>query len=100
MKKAKRRRAETAPPRPAETVSLAAASPSRKFLWWPWAAALAALVVAFVAYGPALDGQFVFDDRYLPFFSPFYQGQPLLRWMTGLRPMLMFSFWLNYAGSG
>src|SRR5579862_9240842 len=99
MKKPKRRGAETAPPRPAETAS-PAASPSRKLVWWPWAAALAALVVVFGAYGPALEGPFVFDDRYLPFFSPSYQGQPLLRWVMGLRPMLMFSFWLNYVGSG
>lgn len=71
----------------------------KKFLWWPWAAALAALFVAFEIYGPALDGAFVLDDRYLPFFDPRYQALPLSKWIAGLRPMLMLSFWLNYSTS-
>ncbi|HLH41971.1 MAG TPA: tetratricopeptide repeat protein [Bryobacteraceae bacterium] len=68
--------------------------------WWPWAAAAAALFLAFEAYSPALNGPFVFDDPYLPFLIPGIQHLPVWNWVAGLRPMLMFSFWLNYAASG
>ncbi|MBV8843763.1 MAG: tetratricopeptide repeat protein [Bryobacterales bacterium] len=67
---------------------------------WPWAAALAALFLILEAYGPALNGPFVLDDRYLPFFKPDYQSIPLSGWINGLRPLLMFSFWMNYAANG
>jgi tetratricopeptide (TPR) repeat protein len=94
MKKSKRLR--QAEPRAAVAVEAA----PRKFVWWPWAAALAALFLAFEAYSPALNGPFVFDDPYLPFLTPGIQHQPVWNWITGLRPLLMFSFWLNYAASG
>ncbi|HEY7336264.1 MAG TPA: tetratricopeptide repeat protein [Bryobacteraceae bacterium] len=94
MKKSKR-------PRQAEASSTAAiqAAP-RKFVWWPWAAALAAVFAAFEAYAPALNGAFVLDDRYLPFFNPSLQHLPLWSWISTVRPMLMLSFWINYANSG
>src|SRR5579883_934871 len=64
------------------------------------AAAAAALFLAFEASSPALNGPFVFDDPYLPFLIPGIQHLPVWNWVAGLRPMLMFSFWLNYAASG
>jgi protein O-mannosyl-transferase len=104
MKKSKRpRRVEALPAAPA---SPARPSPARKggdvrnFVWWPWAAAAGALLLVFAAYGPALNGAFVFDDRYLPFFNRELQHSPLLNWIRGVRPMLMLSFWINYAISG
>ncbi len=72
-------------------------SPNKSFVWWPWAAALAALFLAFEAYGPSIDGPFVFDDRYLPFFLPTVQGLTWLGWMKGVRPLLMLSFWVDYS---
>jgi protein O-mannosyl-transferase len=72
----------------------------RKFVWWPWAAAAVAFLLVFVAYGPSLNGAFVFDDRYLPFFDRDLQHRPLFDWIRGVRPMLMLSFWINYAMSG
>ena len=72
----------------------------RRFVWWPWAGGLAALLVAFKVYGPALNGAFVFDDRYLAFFNPAVQHQPLWGWLQGVRPLLMFSFWMNYSAAG
>jgi protein O-mannosyl-transferase len=93
-------------PRRVKARAAAPASPTRqgadvrKFVWWPWAAAAAALLLVFVAYGPALNGAFVFDDRYLPFFNRTLQHRPLLDWIRGVRPMLMLSFWVNYAMSG
>jgi protein O-mannosyl-transferase len=107
MKKSKRpRRVEAAPtatePRPPGSGpgTKGPAVAPRHFGWWPWAAAGAALLLVFVAYGPALNGAFVFDDRYLPFFDRELQHRPLFDWIRGVRPMLMLSFWINYAISG
>jgi protein O-mannosyl-transferase len=64
-----------------------------------WAFAVAAgiaLVVAFTLYGPALDGPFLFDDIGLPFYSPAFAQQSLPGWVSGVRPLLMFSYWLNF----
>jgi hypothetical protein len=56
---------------------------------------LAALVAGLIVYGPALSGPFVFDDQYLPFFSPHFAEQPMLQAIRGVRPFLMFTFWAN-----
>jgi hypothetical protein len=69
-------------------------------MWWPWAAALAALVIVFGVYGPALNGAFVFDDRYLMFMSPAVAQRTFLDWITGNRPMLGLSYWLDYQHAG
>lgn len=92
MKKSKRQRIEK---------SAAAAPPLKpKRVWWPWAAALAGLLLVLQAYGPALSGAFVLDDRYLPFMDPDAAQMPLRNWITGLRPLLYFSYWLNLQASG
>ena len=91
MKKSKRQPAEVTAKR-----AVATAVPAEPFAWWKWGIALAGLILVFVVYGPALDGGFVFDDRYLPFQSPGIEDQPLSGWIAGLRPLLMFSFWIDY----
>jgi protein O-mannosyl-transferase len=92
MKKSKRQRAEKAS---------AAGTPKRpKRAWWPWAAALAGLLLVIEVYGPALSGAFVLDDRYLPFMDPNAAQIALRGWITGLRPLLYFSYWLNFQTSG
>ena len=99
MKKSKQqRRSESALPTKAATD--AKPIPRWKVIWWPWVGALAALLVVIEVYGPALYGAFVLDDRYLPFFNPAFQSVPLPGWINGLRPVLYFSFWMNYAGGG
>jgi protein O-mannosyl-transferase len=54
--------------------------------------------VVFVAllcvYRPALHGPFVFDDLSLPF-SKIMRDGPLSAWISGTRPVLMFSYWVN-----
>jgi tetratricopeptide (TPR) repeat protein len=46
-------------------------------------------------YSPALHGKFVYDDLSLPFcLSSRYAS--VFGWMSGNRPVLMFSYWLNY----
>ena len=62
---------------------------------WHYAVALAAALIAVLeAYGPALRGQFVFDDQYLPFTGQEFVNAPLKSWL-GIRPLLMFTFWAN-----
>jgi tetratricopeptide (TPR) repeat protein len=82
---------------PPEPVS----APAWRLRWWHVAAgALAATLAAFWVYGPALNGPFVFDDQALPFFSPHYAEQPLWLAIKGVRPFLMFTFWLNNRVAG
>ncbi len=64
--------------------------------WWPWAAALAGLFVVFEAYGPALNGAYVLDDRFLPFDAPQISDNLVSGWVGSLRPLLMFSWWINH----
>jgi protein O-mannosyl-transferase len=92
MKKSRKQQIELAEP--------AKPIPRNSFVWWPWAAALAALFVVFEAYGPAIDGPFVFDDRYQPFFETTIQSLPWYGWMKGVRPLLMFSYLIDYTRGG
>src|SRR5580658_188564 len=93
MKKSKRlRQAEPGAP--------LRAAPKKSFTWWPWAAALASLFLAFEIYAPALNGPFVLDDLYLPYGDLKSQGLSFLQWVLGSRPMLMLSFWLNHRTTG
>lgn len=65
-------------------------------LWYYVIGLVAALFVAFEVYGPAIHGPFLFDDRYLPFLVPGFAEAPLTAWIAGVRPLLMFTFWLNF----
>jgi tetratricopeptide (TPR) repeat protein len=109
MKNRKNRRGDTPlaggsksiqPPRAAVAVAVEDRPDERRWKWWYIAGAiLFAAFVAFEVYGPALRGEFLFDDSYLPFLRPEMQNAPLHGWL-GVRPFLMFSFWLNYRSSG
>jgi len=67
------------------------ARPSR----WPYVlAATAAVLVSFWAYSPALHGPFLFDDTALPFALPGFTER-LAVWIRGVRPALLFTYWLN-----
>jgi len=68
---------------------------SRHVLWL----VLAAFIIGLFLYGPALGGGFVFDDEGLPFRRGF-QDEPIASWLLGVRPILMFTYWLNSAASG
>jgi hypothetical protein len=68
--------------------------------WWLWALAVAGLLVVFEAYGPSMNGDFVLDDLYLPFKYPHAEQITLWNWLNGARPVLMFSYWLNFRASG
>jgi tetratricopeptide (TPR) repeat protein len=67
---------------------------------WRYITGLAAgLIAVLAAYGPALSGSFVFDDLYLPFTSLEFANAGVRAWL-GARPLLMFTFWVNYHLSG
>jgi hypothetical protein len=57
------------------------------------------VVLAASLYGPALHGAFVFDDLGLPFQLTLAE-KSLASWLSGVRPVLMFSYWLNFNFSG
>src|SRR3954447_24525256 len=64
---------------------------------WTWCVIVAAaLVVALQLYSPALNGPFLFDDIGLPFYSRSFSQQPLRAWVSGVRPILMLSYWINF----
>jgi tetratricopeptide (TPR) repeat protein len=64
--------------------------------WWYWAIFLGALFLVFEAYGPALRGPFVLDDLYLPYADVNAPVQTLGNWVGLQRPLLMFSYWVDY----
>ena len=51
-------------------------------------------------FAGALNGPFLLDDSYLPYMLPNFYVLPIGDWIRGLRPLLMFSFWLNFKESG
>jgi tetratricopeptide (TPR) repeat protein len=59
-----------------------------------------ALIAAFQVYWPALHGPFLLDDDTLPYMLPYAASMPLTGWLHQMRPLLMFSFWLNFQQSG
>jgi protein O-mannosyl-transferase len=75
------------------------AAPPRQRLW-PYAAGLLiALFVVLEVYWPAIRGPFLLDDTYLPYMLPGYSSA-LTNWIHGVRPLLMFSYWLNFQHAG
>jgi tetratricopeptide (TPR) repeat protein len=79
----------------------AAATGAQSASGWQWAAGFfAALFLVLEIYWPAVHGQFIFDDEYLPFFDPGFLENGLSRMTVLQRPLLMLSFWLNLYQSG
>lgn len=60
---------------------------------------MTALALAIWAYSPAFYGEFVFDDLHLPIMQQGAMAQPLSSFL-GLRPLLMFTYWLNLHTNG
>ncbi len=76
-------------PKPTKT-----AATNRTWLW-TGLGAFAGLSLVFEIYAPALRGPFILDDRYLPIFNPNITGD-IRGWVTFIRPMLGFSYWIDY----
>jgi tetratricopeptide (TPR) repeat protein len=80
--------------KPKKAEKPAATKPAGSASWWqPYAWIAAAVVLVFWAYGPALNGAFVFDDTVLPYARP-GMSPHLSDWMQ-VRPALMFSYWVT-----
>ena len=77
--------------------TVVAVAPTPRLQRWPYIAGIVlALFAVFQAYWPAIHGQFLLDDTYLPYMNPAFAAAPLMAWIRGLRPLLMFSYWLNF----
>jgi Tfp pilus assembly protein PilF len=64
--------------------------------FWIYAASLAvALIAAFEVYWPALHGPFLLDDEHLTYALPNAAYIALKHWVRHMRPLLMFTYWLN-----
>jgi Tfp pilus assembly protein PilF len=97
MKNAKPRKTKRAVPVAVVSPGSNAAASSGYLGYWPYAAALfVALFAMLEVYWPAVRGPFVMDDTYLPYGIDTYGDVPLSGWLRGVRPVLMFSFWLNF----
>ena len=84
----------------AQPPSQAAAAAPRPAGWGAYALGIAAaLVVAYIVYFPALDGEFVFDDLHLPMFQQAALLAPLRTWWA-VRPLLMTTYYVNFHVSG
>lgn len=68
--------------------------------WRVFGVLAAALIAAFWAYSPAMRGPFLFDDNMLPFAIADVAAAPLRLWLGGVRPALMFTYWINARLSG
>jgi protein O-mannosyl-transferase len=74
---------------------------ARELQWWaPLACCCAAALILFQVYAPAMRAPFFFDDYTLPFTLQTYRIRPLSEWLSGMRPALMFTYWINYQQSG
>jgi hypothetical protein len=95
MKNSKARKSKRAAP-------LAVVEQPRTSPWfWIYAAGLAiGLFAAFEVYWPAIHGPFLFDDTHLMYMLPNAADIPLTNWLRQMRPLLMFTFWLNFQQSG
>jgi Tfp pilus assembly protein PilF len=85
-------------PKASVTVAVAASlRPEQSY--WPFAVGiLVAIFTVFEIYWPAIHGPFLLDDSGMPYTAG--TVPPFRQWLNGLRPLLMVSFWLNYASSG
>jgi len=74
-------------------------APAQPVFTVPLLLLIASFVLAIWAYSPALHGEFVFDDLHLPFLQPGAGVIPLVQWL-GVRPLLMFTYWVNLHWAG
>ena len=86
--------------RSSPAVAVAVAQPPKTKIW-PYAAALAAaFFVTMQVYWAVMAGPFLLDDTYLPYMSPAFTGLTLRPWISGVRPVLMFTYWMNFQHAG
>jgi protein O-mannosyl-transferase len=84
----------------AEPVAAVAEPRTDPWVWVYAASVVVALIAAFEVYWPAIHGPFLLDDMALYYMLPNAPDVPLITWLHQLRPLLMFTFWLNFQQSG
>lgn len=76
------------------------AAPEGRGRWRTWELAAAMLLILFEVYSPALSGPFLLDDGFQLFGRPDADRYPLGAWLNNVRPLLNFTYWLNFQLSG
>jgi tetratricopeptide (TPR) repeat protein len=95
MKNSKTKKSKHAAP------MVVAAEPRTNPWFWIYAASLLiGLFAAFEVYWPAIHGPFLLDDMHLTYMRPDAADISFRDWIHQLRPLLMFTFWLNYQAAG
>lgn len=94
MKSNKRRK-----PKHSAAAAVAVEAPPSPKRWPYFAGIAAAIFIVFEIYWPAIRGPFLLDDTYLPYMTPGFSPE-LTNWIHGVRPLLMFSYWLNFQHAG
>jgi tetratricopeptide (TPR) repeat protein len=69
-------------------------APHPRWHYFALGAFIAAIAVLW-AYGPSMNGPFLFDDNYLPFAVSDISAKPLSAFLHGQRPLLMATYWLS-----
>src|SRR5580698_1059265 len=86
--------------KPRRAVPVAVEPAANPWIWIYAASVVIALFAAFEVYRPAIHGPFLFDDMRLTYALPNAAELALRDWLNQTRPLLMFTFWLNYQQSG
>ncbi|MBV9771589.1 MAG: hypothetical protein JOZ32_18605, partial [Bryobacterales bacterium] len=87
-------------PKSAAAAILAVEPRTDPWIWIYSASLVIALFAAFEVYWPAIHGPFLLDDTHLTYMFPNASDLPFSVWIRQIRPLLMFTFWLNYQQSG
>ena len=83
-----------------ETPSPAAREKTGWQAWQILLLAFGSLALVFEVYSPAMNGPFLLDDTYQLFGRPDVAEFRLRHWLNNVRPLLNFSFYINYQISG
>ena len=84
---------------PADSVAAARAESPAWLPWLGWAAL--SVLLASIAYAPAMNGAFLFDDIALGFrANPNYGALGVMDVIRGVRPLTELSYWLNFQLAG
>src|SRR5579859_5718747 len=97
---ARKERGPKSAPKPIQKPTPAKPASRHPYFWPAVIGAFAAVIVVFVIYERSMNGPFLFDDSYLAYRRPELWNAPLSRWVLTLRPLLAFSYWVNFHLSG
>jgi protein O-mannosyl-transferase len=100
MKTSKTKGNKSKPAKNIAPIALAAEPRTNPWTYIYAASLVVALFAAFEVYWPAIHGPFLLDDTHLTYMLPNAADFPFRRWILQMRPLLMFTFWLNFAQSG